>query len=99
MAGMKMISSDPFSNGTEYMMWEENNCDKCIKSSRYDEKKDHYSKVRCAVQRDIFKWMIGNEPISQRSYDACQKWNCPYRKEEWPKRKRKYGVKQKETLF
>ena len=29
----KLIEQDPFSNGTAHMMFEEYNCDKCIKSS------------------------------------------------------------------
>lgn len=78
----------PFSNGTEFMVWEELNCDQCVKASRYNEEKQDYTKIRCAVQRDIFNSM-GGEAISQRSYDACQQKDCPYKKTEWPKRKAK----------
>ena len=51
---MKKAKYPPFANGTEYMIWEEHNCDRCIKSSRYNEKKQDYTKIRCAIQRDIF---------------------------------------------
>ncbi len=96
---MKTISTPPFSNGTEFMVWEEHNCDLCIKASRYNEKKQGYTKVRCAVQQGIIDSMIGL-PISQRSFDALQKWDCPYKKTEWPKRKRKEKVNPNQlTLF
>jgi len=82
---MKKVDRDPFSNGESFRRWDANNCDRCVKASRYIEKDDRYTVVRCAVQRDILQRMISPEPISQRSYDACQQWNCPYRQE---KRKR-----------
>lgn len=88
---MKKIDRDPFSNGTEFMEWEGNNCDQCVKSSRYIEKENRYTPIRCAVQRDIILRMMSPEPISQRSYDACQKWDCPYRKTE-RKRKARHGI-------
>lgn len=34
---MKKADKDPFSNGTEEMMFETENCDKCIKGSIYIE--------------------------------------------------------------
>ena len=73
---MKKTDKPPFSNGTEFMVWEEHNCDQCIKASRYNEKTDTYSKVRCAVQQGIIDSMMGL-PIPQRSYDALQEWDCP----------------------
>ena len=85
---MKKAKYPPFSNGTEFMMWEEHNCDRCIKSSRYNEKTATYTKIRCAVQREIFDAMMG-EPVSQRTYDICQKLRCPHIKTEWPKRTKK----------
>lgn len=86
---MKKIDRDPFSNGTEYAMWEDENCCVCIKDSHLKEDGKTYTKIRCAVQRDIFMRMMSSEPIAQRSYDACQQRICPYRKTEWPKRKKK----------
>lgn len=84
---MKKTKYPPFANGTEYMMWEERNCDQCVKASRYNEKTQDYTKIKCAVQRDIFNAEIGT-PVSQRTYDACQQLDCPYKKTEWPKRKK-----------
>lgn len=42
-----------FSNGTDFMMWQSKNCDRCVKASRYNPKTDTYTKYRCAVQRNI----------------------------------------------
>ena len=78
-----MIDQDPFSNGTEYMFWVSRNCEQCWKSSKYIEKEDRYTPIRCAVERDIFTRMITDKtPISQRSYDICQQSDCPYRQEK-----------------
>ena len=30
----KKISQDPFSNGTEHMIWESYNCERCVKDSK-----------------------------------------------------------------
>ena len=38
---LRKVNKDPFSNGTELMIFNENNCDKCVKSSHYIEKKDN----------------------------------------------------------
>lgn len=34
----------PFSNGTEFMIWKERNCDKCVK---YESKSETIEKARC----------------------------------------------------
>jgi len=81
---MKLIDRDPFSNGTEYMRWEELNCDHCWKSSRLKDNEKEYTKVKCAVQRDIFTRMMSNQPISQRTIDICSHADCPYRQEQRP---------------
>lgn len=87
---MTKVNIDPFSNGTEYMMWESRNCDRCWKSSKLKKEgdtsyEDEYTKIRCAIQRDIFTRMGSNEPIAQRTIDVCRMRDCPYREE---KRKR-----------
>ena len=85
---MTKVNKDPFSNGTEHMRWEERNCDRCWKSSHpkrgTDKDNPEYTKIKCAIQRDIFSRMMCNEPISQRSYDICQMLDCPYRQEHKP---------------
>ena len=85
---MKKVDQDPFSNGTEYMRFEELNCDHCWKSSRYKGENsagEEYTKVICAIQRDIFTRMWSKEPIAQRTIDICRSFKCTYKQE---KRKR-----------
>lgn len=93
------VNKDPFSNGTEHMRWDERNCERCIKGSRYNEKTESYSKTRCAIQRDIFTRMYSNEPISQRTIEVCQMLDCPYRKEHYPKRPKGDKYKNEPKLF
>lgn len=64
---MKKIDKDPFSNGTEFMLWNEHNCDKCVKASHYNAKTEEYTKFRCAIQRDIGTRLFCNEPINERT--------------------------------
>ena len=96
---MKLVDQDPFSNGTEYMAWDEWNCERCIKNSRLKKDQMSYTKIRCSIQRDIFTRMCGNEPIKQKTIDICEMRDCPYREESWPKRKRKKKDIQTESLF
>ena len=94
---MKLVNQDPFSNGTEYMIWEEENCAKCVKASRLkkegdSEEWDEYTKLRCAIQRDIFTRMVSNEPIAQRTIDICSKRYCPYRQEKHKRYEKNKGL-------
>ena len=87
---MKKINRDPFGSGTEFDFWNERNCEKCVKASRYkgeDIGGEQYTKCRCSIQRDIFTRMYSNEPIAQRTIDICRMTDCPNRLESWPKRK------------
>ena len=103
---MKKVNQDPFSNGTEHMMFEERCCDKCVKHSHLrregDTKyEDEYTKVVCSIERDIITRMMSNEPINQRTVDVCYDFImhgklCPYMKTERKKYQRK--VKNQTTL-
>ena len=88
---MQLIDLDPFSNGTEFMMWEERNCDRCWKSSHIKRGSDpdnpDWTPYRCAIQREIDFRRFSAEPISQRAYDICQKADCPNRQEHRPTKK------------
>ena len=91
---MKKIDKDPFSNGTEFMLWNEHNCDRCVKASHYDEKKDKYTSYRCAIQRDIDTRLFSNEPISERTVTICDNFilngvRCPFLKMERKKHTKK----------
>ena len=86
----KDLTSIPcFSSGTEAALWIERNCDRCYKSSRIKKNND-YTKSRCRIFDEIFiQWMgYGNELVSQRTYDTTQRLYCPYRKSNWPKKKK-----------
>lgn len=88
---MKKIDQDPFSNGTEFMFWEDYNCDQCWKSSTLKEDGE-YKKIICAIQRDIFTRMYSEEPIAERTIEICRSGKCPYRQE----RRKKYEKNSKE---
>ena len=89
---MKRVNKDPFSNGTEYMLFEEHCCNKCIKHSHLKrdgdtEWEDEYTKIVCSIERDILERMCSNEPINQRTIDVCNDFIlhgklCPYMKTE-----------------
>lgn len=83
---LKKVNRDPFGSGTECDIWSDNNCDKCVKGSRYKGDDEYgnpeYTKIRCSIQRDIFIRMWSKEPIAQRTIDACRKRICPYRQTE-----------------
>jgi hypothetical protein len=107
---MKKVNEDPFSNGTEHMMFEAENCDKCIKNSVYDEKNDRYTNAdednmpnRCSILRDIMYRMVTGNPINQRTIDVCHDFLhkgilCPYMKTEWPKKKAEKQPKEQMKL-
>lgn len=85
---LRKVNIDPFSNGTEYEIWNERNCERCVKASRYKgetDAGDEYTLCRCAIQRDIFSRMYSSEPISQRTIDVCRKRDCSYRRESYKK--------------
>ena len=85
---MTKVNIDPFSNGTDAMIWESENCEKCVRASRYKGESiagEEYTKCRCAIQRDIITRMFSDEPISQRTIDVCSQRYCPYRKEKYTK--------------
>ena len=87
---MKKIDKDPFSNGTEFMMFEDVCCDHCIKSSRpkeggmsFTNADDKNMPNRCSIQRDIVTRMFSNEPINERTVKVCFDFVmkgklCPY---------------------
>lgn len=105
----KLVNQDPFSNGTAHMMFEERCCDRCIKNSVYDEKRDKYTNAdehnmpnKCSILKDIMTRMFCDEPIKQETIDVCNNFVlhgtlCPYMKTERKRYTRKN--KQQTTLF
>lgn len=102
---MKKINKDPFSNGTEYEMFEYQCCDKCIKSSKMRENgtftnaDNNNLPNKCAVQRDIMLRMVSNIPVNERTIQICHDFImkgklCPYMQTE----RKKYTKKIKNQL-
>lgn len=70
------------------MLWTSRNCDRCVKSSHLKENpygEEEYTKFRCAINRDIILACVGDGTTGKRTYNICQKRDCPFRLE---KRKR-----------
>lgn len=104
---MKKVNKDPFSNGTDFMIWEEHNCNKCIKSSEpriseedgliYYTNKREDGLPKCSIQRNIVTRMFNNEPINEQTVTICNDFTmrgilCPYMKTE----RKKYIKKDKQ---
>lgn len=102
---MKKINKDPFSNGTEHILFEERCCNKCIKASQprqdgsFTNAGDDNMPNKCAIQRDIVTRMYCDEPINERTVEVCRDFVmkgtlCPYMKTE----RKKYTKKVKNQL-
>ena len=79
---MKTTTKPCFSNGTEYAMWQDINCCKCVKATFFNEKKNDFPQYRCRIQGQIDGQTVGISEISLRTYDAAQNTECPYKKTE-----------------
>lgn len=85
---MKKVNEDPFHSGSEHMMFEHYNCDRCVKSSEPKADGTYTNATsdnmpKCSIQRDIFVRMICNEPIKRKTIDICKDFTlngvlCPY---------------------
>lgn len=75
---MKKTKEPCFSNGTEFMVWQDENCLQCKKAVWYNEKLDCYPQYRCAVQKQIEGQAVGIDEISQRTYEAAHQRRCPF---------------------
>lgn len=102
---LKKVNRDPFSNGSEHMMFECRCCDNCIKNSWWDEKHEKFvnaddkNQPKCSIQRDIVTRMVCDEPIKQETVDICRNFVlhgtlCPYMKTERKKHKKKDPINQ-----
>jgi len=83
-----------FSNGTEFMNWQGNNCERCVKAVFYNEKKNTFPNYRCSVQRDIELAAVTDGCSGKRTYEAVQASVCPYIQYE----RKKYVKKDKNQL-
>lgn len=102
---MKKINKVPFSNSTEFMMFDDACCSKCIKASQMRENgtftnADEYNLPnKCAVQRDIMIRMICDNLINERTVQICFDFImkgilCPYMQTKH----KKYTKKDKNQL-
>ena len=51
----------PFSNGSQYMDWEESNCNRCSKGAPPDA--DSYDGMRCDIQRALAEACFGDGTV------------------------------------
>ena len=68
-----------FSNGTEFMWWQDRNCCNCVKAVWYNEKKDIFPKYRCMVQKHIEEAAITDGTGNLRDSNATHSRDCPYK--------------------
>lgn len=105
---MPKVKIDPFSNGTEAMLWEERNCGRCVKGSflKEDEKTgelrytnaDSHKLPRCRIQRDIMLRSFGDVEIDEETVEVCRSFvmngtPCPRLLTSRPKRSKKNNGK------
>lgn len=96
---MKQKKDYVFSNGTEFEIWMDMNCDRCVKASRYNEKTDTYTKFRCSVNREIIESYVSDGKASKRTCDICKKMNCPNIQTEYKKYKKRSNNQSKQTTL
>lgn len=75
---MKKYQYPVFSNGTGFDNWMARNCERCVKSSKYNEKTNTCTKYRCAINREIIYAYLDDGRASERTYNVCQNADCPY---------------------
>lgn len=81
-----------FSNGTEFMLWQDRNCARCIKAVGGD------AKYRCAIQEHIEYASVTDGTGNKRDYEATQCKFCPFLQTERKPRRKKQDKAQL-TLF
>ena len=75
---MKTTTEPLFSNGTDFMWWQDRNCCQCRKAVWYNEKMNKYPEYRCALQRDIEQQLGGIDEINIRTFNMIHWCNkCP----------------------
>ena len=77
-----------FSNGTEFMQWQERNCEKCIKATYINPNTWRWPNYRCAVQKHIEMAIISDGMGNKRDYDATRS-DCPYKQTERSRKMKK----------
>ena len=79
-----------FSNGTEFTLWQNRNCCKCVKAVWYNEKKDGCIGAVDDIEH-IEEAAVTDGTGSKRDYDATHSYWCPYKcteRKRYPRRKK-----------
>ena len=85
-----------FSNGTEFMAWQAENCERCVKAVFYNRKKNTFPQYRCAIQRDIEIAAVTDGCGNERAFNAANNRVCPYIQTE---RKKSNKIDNEPKLF
>lgn len=96
---MKKHKYPLFSNGTEFELWSERNCDRCVKAARIIDISGRTTKCRCAIQREIMDAYFDDGRGSKKTYDMIRKGDCPNIQTEWKKYPRKPKFENQPKLF
>lgn len=85
---MKKVNEDPFHSGSEHMMFEHYNCERCVKSSEPKADGTYTNATsdnmpKCSIQRDIVVRKFCNAEIKKKTIDICNDFTlngvlCPY---------------------
>lgn len=82
---MKKTSKPLFSNGSEFSMWEQINCQNCWKSG------NESRKTMCSIYRDIEHQLMGEMLVNINSYIITKELKaCPNKEEQrksYPRKK------------
>lgn len=92
---MRTTTKPCFSNGTEFMNWQDRNCCKCVKSVHFNEKTNTYPDYRCKIQEQIEGQSVGLVvEITLRTYIATQQAECPHKqtkRKQYPRKGKESG--------
>lgn len=87
-----------FSNGTESMIWQSRNCERCVKSVHVNSDTWQFPKFRCAIQNHIELAAVTDGMGNERDYEATHSYTCPHIQTE-RKTYKKYKKKDKNQLM
>ena len=80
-----------FSNGTEFMLWQSRNCDRCVKAVHVSPDTWKLPKYRCAIQNHIELAAVTDGMGNKRDYEATHSYTCPHLQTERKAYKKKFN--------
>lgn len=75
---MKTTTQQCFKSAYDLVWWQNDNCTRCKKSVTYNQRLGRMPQYRCAVQQQIEGQQMGNDEVSQRTFDAVQTKKCQF---------------------